>query len=446
MKILVVIVNFGDNQLKYLDIVIKEYKSFTKPFEVNIVIHSNIPLDYEGVEVKIFDNLDDYEKLPFTTRQTVYERRNDYDLFIYSENDHIITQHNVESFLTVTNILPKPYIAGFMQYLRYGEGLFYPGYHLPFKWLPESVVTFDDYVFAHFTNVHQASFLLTKEQLHQAIEKLPNFLKDNIRDSPYRMKPRAGTDIYTHAGFKKVIPISHFDDFIIGHLPSRYRGKLGDFDEVVRKDIFQLKMSNIFEKYREKCNTPSDIHKHLPTLKKFAEKCEHITEMGVRWVTSTWALLAGKPKRMISYDMVYHPNIEEAKESAKIAGIDFEFKVKDVLDFEIEETDLLFLDTLHHYYQLSQELKLHGNKARKYIILHDTTYYKFKNEPIPDDVIKALKKLGKNVDKYYICEKKGLWPAIHEFLDKNNGWYIKKRFLKNNGLTILARVKGENSS
>ena len=28
--------------------------------------------------------------------------------------------------------------------------------------------------------------------------------------------------------------------------------------------------------YEEKCLIPSDINEHLPTLKKYAEECEHI--------------------------------------------------------------------------------------------------------------------------------------------------------------------------
>jgi len=62
-------------------------------------------------------------------------------------------------------------------------------------------------------------------------------------------------------------------------------------------------MINLENFYIEKCNTPSDINEHLPTLKKYAEECSHITEMGVRWVVSTYGLLMGKPKKMISYDI-----------------------------------------------------------------------------------------------------------------------------------------------
>ena len=41
--------------------------------------------------------------------------------------------------------------------------------------------------------------------------------------------------------------------------------------------------------YQIQCDTASDINEHLPVLKEYAQKCETITEMGVRAVVSTWA-------------------------------------------------------------------------------------------------------------------------------------------------------------
>ena len=98
--------------------------------------------------------------------------------------------------------------------------------------------------------------------------------------------------------------------------------------------------------YESQCNTPSDINEHLPTLLKYAKECKHITEMGVRWVSSTWPLLLSNPKKMISYDIVRHPKIEEVIDLSKNYNIDYQFIQSDVLTIEIEETELLFIDTL----------------------------------------------------------------------------------------------------
>lgn len=179
--------------------------------------------------------------------------------------------------------------------------------------------------------------------------------------------------------------------------------------------------------------TPSDINEHIPTLVEYASECEYITEMGVRAITSTWAFLGAAPKKLVSYDMEnpshYGADINVVYEVAKQYGLDYEFIQADVLTIDIEETDLLFLDTWHAYDQLKAELVKHNSKARKYIIMHDTTSYEFRDEPLTsENTFKGEKSSGK-----------GLWPAITEFLEENNNWELHKRFTNNNGVTILKR-------
>jgi hypothetical protein len=180
-------------------------------------------------------------------------------------------------------------------------------------------------------------------------------------------------------------------------------------------------MNNIKEIYHQLCEITSDINEHLPTLKKYAEECEHITEMGVRNIVSTFALLMGKPKRMISYDINWPNGIEGLIYDVNKYEIDFDFRLGDTTNLTIAETDLLFIDTLHNYRQLKAELELHGNKAKKYLIFHDTTSFEF---------------IGESYEGTY---EEGIWKAIEEFLTDNPHWEIKERYTNNNGLTILSR-------
>jgi hypothetical protein len=170
-------------------------------------------------------------------------------------------------------------------------------------------------------------------------------------------------------------------------------------------------MGLIEDRFNQYCKTDLDINEHFPTLKKYALECESITEMGVRSIVSTWAFLAGKPKKMISID-IYHPsyyrgNLDEVENECKKEGIDFKFIQASTLDIDIEETDLLFIDTLHTYEHVKKELFLHGNKTKKYLVFHDTT-------SSPEIV-----------------------PAIEEFMKTNPSWSIKDRYENNNGLIIL---------
>lgn len=180
--------------------------------------------------------------------------------------------------------------------------------------------------------------------------------------------------------------------------------------------------------------TPSDINEHIPTFVEYGSECETITEMGVRAISSTWAWLGSAPKKLTSYDMEnpshYGANIDIVYEVAKQYGLNFEFIKADVLTIEIEPTDLLFLDTWHAYDQLKAELELHSPKVSKYIIMHDTTSYEYRDEPLTsENTFKGDKSTGK-----------GLWPAIIEFLEAHPEWTLHKRYTNNNGITIIKRV------
>lgn len=181
--------------------------------------------------------------------------------------------------------------------------------------------------------------------------------------------------------------------------------------------------------------TPSDINEHIPTLVEYASECEHITEMGVRAITSTWAFLGAAPKKLISYDIEnpakWGADIQYVYNVAEHYGLNYEFRKENVLKIDIEETDLLFLDTWHAYNQLKAELEKHSPKARKYIIMHDTTSYEFRDEPLTSE----------NAWEGDLDFGRGLWAAVTEFLDSTDKWVLHKRYTNNNGLTILKRVK-----
>lgn len=185
----------------------------------------------------------------------------------------------------------------------------------------------------------------------------------------------------------------------------------------------------IRDNYQQACKTPSDINEHLPVLYDLAKECTHITEMGVRSVVSTWAFMYRNPSVLIGIDLHVHPNIDIALNSYP----KWNFIQGDTLKIDIEPTDLLFIDTLHIYSQLKKELLKHGKKAKKYIVFHDTTTYGTNDEPTDWQTPEIM-------ENYKEEEKKGLMPAIEEFLNENKEWYIYRQYTNNNGLTILKRL------
>lgn len=161
----------------------------------------------------------------------------------------------------------------------------------------------------------------------------------------------------------------------------------------------------------------SDINQHIPTLYFLASQCNHITELGVRTGVSSTAFLYSQAM-VKSYDILLTAEAKALFEMAKQKGRDVELYEQNSLTIEnFEETDLLFIDTLHTYSQLIQELNLYHKKVRKFIVLHDTELF---GETAEDQTL-------------------GLKYAINEFLDNNRDWAIGMHFTNNNGLTVLIR-------
>lgn len=194
---------------------------------------------------------------------------------------------------------------------------------------------------------------------------------------------------------------------------------------------------NLEEKINNLFQTSSDINEHFPAIIKYGQECDHITEMGVRAVCSTWGWLACAPKEgLVSYDLItpedYNGDLQSVKDTAILYGIPFKFIQGDTLKVDIEKTDLLFIDTWHRYEQLKAELQRHSGNVRKYICLHDTTTFAH---------------IGEGLTSIHSWEgnmslDKGLWDAVLEFLEnEHNTWKLEERFTNNNGFTVLKRIK-----
>jgi len=103
--------------------------------------------------------------------------------------------------------------------------------------------------------------------------------------------------------------------------------------------------------------------------------------------------------------------LDWARQLAKESKISFNPTEIDSLNYKIADnpTDLLFIDGLHTYEQVSQELVLYGPHVSKYIIMHDTTLYPT------------------------------LSLAAEFFVRDNKEWKIIEKFENNPGLTIIKR-------
>lgn len=240
MKILAAIANYGTKNAKYLEQLLAEYKAM--PYDVNIVILSNTPKNL-GPDIEVLVGLPakDPWSLPFGHKKLFADRVDDYDLFIYSEDDTLIKTRNIASFLEVTKVLPDNKIAGFLRYEDLPTGTRrYPDADVYYHWLPDSVETINGFTFAYFTNEHSACYMLTREQLKRTI-KSGKFLVPP-HQGKYDLLCCAATDPYTQCGMTKVICISHLQNFTLHHLPNAYIERLGCFEH-----DFDLQVNRLLE-------------------------------------------------------------------------------------------------------------------------------------------------------------------------------------------------------
>lgn len=175
-----------------------------------------------------------------------------------------------------------------------------------------------------------------------------------------------------------------------------------------------------FEEFKEIRYTKySDIIEHLPFLEFLSRQCNHVTEFGVRDACSTTALITGCKETVISYDL----NRTNAIDQLESSDLPCKWKFIQGNTIEeslaIDETDFLFIDTLHTFKQVESELQLHGHRVRRWIGFHDITTQGEKSLDMPGE--------------------EGINRAIKEYMEKNTEWKPVYRSMFNNGLLVIER-------
>ena len=179
-----------------------------------------------------------------------------------------------------------------------------------------------------------------------------------------------------------------------------------------RAQVFKT-IDDLFEWQLKK---ESDIKAHLPFLKELASECEYVVEFGTRSGVSTTALVAGKPKRVVTVDK----NMSGVPQVLKImaeGATRLDFMQGDTLQITIPECDMLFIDSLHTGDQVWGELTRHAGKVKRWLAFHDTTTFG------------AIGEDG----------KPGLIPSIEKFMSLNPEWKILYQSEESNGFLLLTK-------
>jgi SAM-dependent methyltransferase len=235
LKLLVAIASFGQKNLPFLKQIIRNYQDL--PMSVDVVVVSESAKEL-GSNVKVVVGLPSKNpwSLPFAHKKILAENVEQYDLFIYTEDDMDVSKHNILAFIQNSDALTSDEIAGFIRYETDPAGSkILTDVHGRFHWKPESVKRRGDYTVAEFSNEHAAFYILTQPQLRKAIAS-GGYLREPY-EGEYGLPETAATDPYTSCGFRKVVCISHIDNFLIQHMSNLYINRHGlsliDFKEQI---------------------------------------------------------------------------------------------------------------------------------------------------------------------------------------------------------------------
>ena len=206
--------------------------------------------------------------------------------------------------------------------------------------------------------------------------------------------------------------------------------------------VFKLAAADpLLAQYEIHCRLISDINEHIPRLRELASECSSVVEIGTRGLVSTWGFLQGlaesksKDRSYIGIDLNAPPKdkLSFVSRLAKEKGISFRFWEANDFLIDIAPVDLLFIDSWHTYRHLTYELEKFSPKVQKYIAMHDTS------EPWGHQDEGLYCGFVPDYPAHINREKKGLWPAVVDFLKTHPEWTLKERRLNNHGLTVLER-------
>lgn len=164
---------------------------------------------------------------------------------------------------------------------------------------------------------------------------------------------------------------------------------------------------------------PAATTTHASKLRSLAAACERVTAFEMAPGTNTLALAVAGAKSLVAY--AFQPNDTITQQMLAVRGeTDIDFRNSHSLGAKIEETDMLFLDTLHNALHVENELKRHAPKVRRWIAVFRTQRFGLTGE-----------------------HGAGMLFGLHKFLGESPEWQAVYHSLEADGLTILSREKAD---
>lgn len=195
--------------------------------------------------------------------------------------------------------------------------------------------------------------------------------------------------------------------------PVKFSGEPKGCGSCGNKKLQPRKGSNVEQIYDFLAELPRDLNEHLPTLREYASRCETVTEFSKRRESAVPFVAGGAS--VTSYCTERDP-LQDVL--SRVGKLDLKSGDSDSID-EIDETDMLYIDTKHEANQLVRELDKFAGSVRKYIVLRGTAQFGETSES---------------------GNGPGLLPALRKFLTENPEWSVVRHDLNQYGMTIVSKV------
>jgi hypothetical protein len=229
MKILVSIATYGIKNINYLNRIIDEYKSYKK-YDIDITVHGTVHINRNDIKFIQYENP---RNTVFLHRNEFVNKQNDYDYFIFTEDDILIKEHTLDIYVKHDNLLPLNYSLGFLRYEQTPESIDYLIdlwlNLVDYNYIKNNNIYVNNHKYFSVTNPHQSSYILSKNKLKYVITN-SNYLTDGTGMGLESASSGIFTDWYLNTGvIHKILPMNkeYLEQCFIEHLPGNHCNEPG---------------------------------------------------------------------------------------------------------------------------------------------------------------------------------------------------------------------------
>jgi hypothetical protein len=227
MKLLISIATYGTKNFKYLNQVIDNYKTFKK-YDIDIIVHGTIPLDRTDIT---FISHENPKNTVFFHRQEFVYNADNYDFFIFSEDDILINEYTLDMYIEFDTKLSINECLGFLRFERIYEDIhtkyLIDMWKVPGHPVSNTNINIGDEKYFSIINPHQSCYILNKDKLKFVINNSNYLIDSDTITTNVLESASSGIFVEWYHGtgvLRKLLPTdpTKFEKCLIEHLPGNH--------------------------------------------------------------------------------------------------------------------------------------------------------------------------------------------------------------------------------